>query len=108
MHGEINPPETPLQNGPDWRAGLSGVFETAGSLEQLRAFRGAQSHLATGRFAISRLTATTASLLPSDEKRLDFYGLLLAPAGGATFSIGASHQEVTPQTLRLFNPDPGI
>lgn len=76
MHGEINPPETPLQNGPDWRAGLSGVFETAGSLEQLRAFRGAQSHLATGRFAISRLTATTASLLPSDEKRLDFYGLL--------------------------------
>ena len=106
MPAAINPPEpclTPLQNGADWRAALSGVFESAGSLEQLREFRGGQSHLATGRFAISRLTATAASLLPGDERRLDFYGLLMAPTGGAAFSIGASHQEVTPQTLLLFD-----
>ena len=106
MRGEVTNQEgrrTPLENGVDWRAALSGVFDTAGSLEQLREFRGRQSHLATGRFAISRLTSTAATFLPARNRRLDFYGLLLAPAGEAAFSVGASPQELAPQTLIIFD-----
>jgi AraC-like DNA-binding protein len=106
VHGEVihqDQRPTTLENGANWRAALSGIFETAGSLEQLREFRGAQSHLATGRFAISCLTTTAATLLPSHERRLDFYGLLLAPAGEAAFSIGASHQELAPRNIVIFD-----